>query len=321
MKKLFIISFIAFISTISLNAQKNCKDYVNYVTQRESLYNNKDFSKITNLYEKVLTHKRVIKKFRISDYYYAASAYALTNQKDQAFTSINQLLESFHYTDDYFLTDTDFDNLKADPRWKTVTETIKKNIKEDQKTAKNYKEIIPKLEAIYHADTTDRMSITGEFHNKSEEEKREILRGVEKRDYERVAEVSSILDQYGWLPKSVIGKDASSALFLAIQHSDQKYMGKYLKLLKKTALQGKASLGNYATMLDRYRLMKGKKQIFATQVVSEDRGQNYHFFANRNKDKIVFYRGWYDLASLEQMLMITRMPEYRETTKKWKDFQ
>jgi len=319
MKTLFTLLIVSLMS-LTTYAQKYCKDYVEYVTHREALYNSQDFAKITDLYKNVLSHKRVVKKFRVSDYYYAASAYALSGNVNEAFTSINQLLKAFHYTDANFLSDADFDSLKNDPRWNQIKTTIEGNIAKDKEKANNYAAIIKELEGIYNADTTDRAAISGGFYDKPEEEKRQILKGVEKRDYERVAEVASILNQYGWLPESIIGKNASSALFLAIQHSDKKYIGRYLKLLKETALEGKASLGNYATMEDRYRLMKGKKQICSTQVVSEDKGQNYSFFQNKNKEKITFYRGWYDLAPLEQMLLITRMPEYRETSKKWKDF-
>lgn len=100
----------------------------------------------------------------------------------------------------------------------------------------------------------------------SSEEGQELARKMMENDKDNKAIVVKILDNYGWLPKSEIGKDASDALFYVIQHSDLHTMEKYFDQLEDLANIGEASKFHSAMMKDRILKRKCQRQIYGTQM-------------------------------------------------------
>jgi hypothetical protein len=84
--------------------------------------------------------------------------------------------------------------------------------------------------------------------------------------------VIPILERYGWLPKSLIGEKAASAIFLVVQHSGSKTIEKYLPQMEALATKGEASATGAAMMRDRLLSFQGKKQIYGTQSSNTVRG-------------------------------------------------
>ncbi len=81
----------------------------------------------------------------------------------------------------------------------------------------------------------------------------------------------NIVDSYGWLGKSQIGKLANQTLFLLIQHSSKNTIEKYFPLLEKSAQLHESSLADMATMKDRICVLNGQKQIYGTQSTAENK--------------------------------------------------
>jgi hypothetical protein len=85
-------------------------------------------------------------------------------------------------------------------------------------------------------------------------------------DSASLAGVTLILEKYGWLGISKVGKRASQALYLTIQHAQENLLReKYFPLLKASAIAGESNLADMATMKDRILIEKGRKQIYGTQ--------------------------------------------------------
>lgn len=78
-------------------------------------------------------------------------------------------------------------------------------------------------------------------------------------------QVFNILDKYGCLPQSKIGKKAADGLFYVIQHSSNEKLEHYFPLFKEMAAKGEANKVNVAKMEDRILTNQGKKQIYGTQ--------------------------------------------------------
>jgi len=74
-----------------------------------------------------------------------------------------------------------------------------------------------------------------------------------------------ILNKYGWIEQSKIGKKAAGAFFYTIQHSDSTLMTKWFPEFKRLADIGEANKVECAMMEDRLLMWKGKKQIYGTQ--------------------------------------------------------
>lgn len=83
------------------------------------------------------------------------------------------------------------------------------------------------------------------------------------------------LDQYGYLGKHEVGENGSTIFWLIAQHSDKNinYQKKVLKKLKVAVEQNNAAASNYAYLYDRIQINSNKKQLYATQVTYNKRGQ------------------------------------------------
>jgi hypothetical protein len=86
-------------------------------------------------------------------------------------------------------------------------------------------------------------------------------------DTKNTKEAKKIIKKYGWPTFDLIGKKASNALWLLVQHADRdiKFQKKCLKLLKKTIRNKQAHPKNLAYLTDRVLVIEGKKQKFGTQ--------------------------------------------------------
>jgi len=97
-------------------------------------------------------------------------------------------------------------------------------------------------------------------------------------DKESLVTVTAIIEKYGWLGKSQVGYNGNKAIFFTIQHSEIKYMDKYLPLLKKSARQGESDKGDVALMIDRIRVSYNKPQLYGTQYTYNEKEGKYNIY-------------------------------------------
>jgi hypothetical protein len=92
-------------------------------------------------------------------------------------------------------------------------------------------------------------------------------------DADNQKKIKVILDKYGWIEQSKIGKKAAEAFFYTIQHADMALMLKWFPEFKRLADIGEADRVQCAMMEDRLLMRKGEKQIYGTQaaVFREDK--------------------------------------------------
>lgn len=89
-------------------------------------------------------------------------------------------------------------------------------------------------------------------------------------DKENQAALLAVIPQEGWFAESKVGKDASTAAFLIVQHADLDVQRRFLPVLERFAVAGEASPGNYALMYDRVALREGRPQRFGTQLTCQN---------------------------------------------------
>jgi hypothetical protein len=85
-------------------------------------------------------------------------------------------------------------------------------------------------------------------------------------DYDNLVKVRSILDKYGWLGPETIGRQGNDALFLVIQHADIIMQRKYLPMMRRAVIDGKAKGSQWAMLEDRVSVQINGTQIYGTQV-------------------------------------------------------
>ena len=88
---------------------------------------------------------------------------------------------------------------------------------------------------------------------------------VEAQDKILEKEVANIIDKYGWLGISQIGRLANTTLWVVIQHGSDTTKEKYAPLLKASALKGESQAIHYARLIDRMLINSNQPQLYGTQ--------------------------------------------------------
>jgi hypothetical protein len=96
-------------------------------------------------------------------------------------------------------------------------------------------------------------------------------------DHKNLVRLEKIIQEHGWPGRSLVGEKGSIAAFLILQHSEQSTQEKYLELFKKAASTGEARKADAAMLEDRVLMRQGKKQIYGTQLQSNDESQGKLF--------------------------------------------
>jgi len=84
--------------------------------------------------------------------------------------------------------------------------------------------------------------------------------------------IDSVIQQYGYPGKSLVGNKAGQAAWYVIQHSDR--IDDFLPQIELAALTGELPYRLYAMMLDRSLMNQGKPQIYGTQGLTLADGSN-----------------------------------------------
>lgn len=125
-----------------------------------------------------------------------------------------------------------------------------------------------KLETIFMKDQTFRR-IYIEAENKlgkDSDEMEYFWEVVEAQDKIFEKEVVEIIEKYGWLGTSQIGRLANATLWTVLQHGSVESKKKYAPLLKASALKGESQPGHYARLIDRMLINSNKPQLYGTQI-------------------------------------------------------
>ncbi len=92
---------------------------------------------------------------------------------------------------------------------------------------------------------------------------------VSEQDRLNEIEVEKIIEEHGWLGKSVVGGQANTTIWLVVQHGPLEMQIKYLPLLKESVKVGESRGDNLALLEDRILMYSGKPQIYGSQIVND----------------------------------------------------
>lgn len=161
-----------------------------------------------------------------------------------------------------------------------------------------------KLAFIYENDQQDRRKVESTLVRYGMESLQmdTIIKLINKKDAANLISVKAILDKYGWLGDDVVGETGRSALFLVIQHADQKDQEHYLPGLRIAVKEKKALAKDLALMEDRVALGKGKKQIYGTQFGRDNKTGKYFLRPLTDPDHVEERRAKMDLPPIADAL-------------------
>jgi hypothetical protein len=144
---------------------------------------------------------------------------------------------------------------------------------------KQNKSLARKLDSIVVEDQKYRLQLTPamkEFGSLSPQVKN-LWKTIKKSDSSNLIFVTALLDKYGWLGPDEVGQNGNMAYFLVIQHADLKTQEKYLPVMKEAVSKGKAFSNNLALLEDRIAIGQGKKQIYGSQIIRDQKTGKYVF--------------------------------------------
>jgi hypothetical protein len=222
---------------------------------------------------------------RVADRYNAACTWAMAQNADSAFSQLNRIASKY---DNYgqISRDPDLEPIRNDIRWKPLLEIIKQNF--DKKYEKYNKPLAYRLDSIYNDDQEERLKseAIAEKYGWDSKEIADLWRIIQYKDSVNLVKVKDILDKHGWLGADSVGEDGNAALFLVIQHSDQKTQEKYLPLMREAVKNKKANASELALLEDRVALGQGKKQIYGSQVGMDNQTKIYYVLPLEDPDNV-----------------------------------
>lgn len=134
----------------------------------------------------------------------------------------------------------------------------------------NYEEIAEKIIGLKNADLAlrDKLIQNGQLSDGYNEEMKEL--------HNRNAKIlNEIIDLIGYPTTDKVGKEASEAAWLVIQHSigQPDFMKKCMTLLQIAVSENKANSRNLAYLTDRVAVFEGKPQLYGTQFDWDENGE------------------------------------------------
>jgi hypothetical protein len=181
----------------------------------------------------------------------------------------------------------------------------------------NYKEIAEIIIGLKNADLEfrDKLIQSGQLSDGYNEEMKELHNRNAKT-------LNEIIDKIGYPTTEKVGKEASEATWLVIQHSigQPAFMKKCVKLLEFAVSENKANLKNLAYLTDRVAVFEGKPQLYGTQF---DWDENGVLSPNNFDDlqKVNQRRKSVGLNSLEEQIDIIRIQAKNEKQSPPTDFE
>ncbi|MBB6611416.1 hypothetical protein H7F15_10250 [Pontibacter sp. Tf4] len=213
-----------------------------------------------------------------SDHYNAACSWALAGNKDKAFAHLGKAIDKGWTNVTHFKSDTDLSSLHTDKRWEPMVKQLQ--AKADIAEANYNKPLKAQLEQIYEKDQQIRREFMAarDKHGMDAPETKVLMQQMMDTDAENQKQIIAIIEKHGWPGKSMVGQQASQAVFLVIQHSGKDVMGKYLPLLREAVAKGEAEKSQLALMEDRYLMYNDKPQLYGSQVTMNNTTKQWELY-------------------------------------------
>jgi len=203
-------------------------------------------------------------------YYNAACSSSLSGDNEQALIYLNLSADKGWLNLNHIKKDQDLSGLHHVQGWEDVLAKVQANKDDFEKDFD--KDLKTQLEKIYIRDQTLRQ-LYAEAEKKfgrDSEEMNYFWGLVSEQDSINEQEVVKIIDERGWVGKSVVGGQANMTLWLVIQHAPLDIQEKYLPLLKASVLLGESQGSHLALLEDRIQMRQGKPQIYGSQIIFDE---------------------------------------------------
>lgn len=262
---------IAVFLLLGFTFQLHSQNYEDYIKKGDSLYSTQNYNESAEMYSKAFDFN----EGTITDYYNTACSWALSGDSKKAFQYLKLSIKKGQRNREWLQSDTDLESLRDLSEWQDILDMVQLNIDDYEKDFD--KPLQKKLEAIRLKDQVLRLlykEAEVKFGSGSEYMNMfwELMR---EQDSINEQQVLKIIDEKGWVGKSLVGSKDNSTLWLVIQHAPLETQEKYLPLLKESVKEGESSGQNLALLEDRILMRNSKPQIYGSQVKKDKKGKAY----------------------------------------------
>lgn len=267
MKKILFIFFFGCL--INIQGQS----FEDLVKKGDSLYQAKSYLSSAQAYEKALE----IKEGNRTLYYNTACSWALSGKSNEAFENLKLSISKGQRNKEWMQKDKDLVSLKSMPEWQEIMDMVQLNIDEYEKDFD--KPLQKKLEKIRVKDQVLRLLYkeAEEKFGRDSEYMDTFWEMMREQDSINEREVLKIIDERGWVGKSLVGEKANATIWLVIQHAPLETQEKYLPLLKASVKKGESRGSNLALLEDRIMMRNGKPQVYGSQIKRDENGKGYFY--------------------------------------------
>ncbi|HBE40395.1 MAG TPA: hypothetical protein DDW27_04190 [Bacteroidales bacterium] len=121
-----------------------------------------------------------------------------------------------------------------------------------------------------------------------------------------LSELQARIDSEGWPEISQVGRQAASAAFYVIQHSNAKTQEKYVKLFEAACRNNEGNWQQYALMFDRMRMNQNKPQRYGTHAyLDPGKGRTDELYPLEDETRVDEWRKEIGLEPLKDYLSRT----------------
>lgn len=263
MKKLLFVAIVMTTIFPGLHAQ----DFSTLINEAERNFYRGDYAASAQQYERALLTGRASE----IHYYAAACAYAKAGKANKAMEKINLAIQEGWMAVDPLLHDPDLESLRGTAGWDNMIHDLRRRVASFEASLNT--ELVSQLAAIEERDQRYRKEIRAmEAAGKEDPQRREELEQLQAGlDAQNIAEVGSIISQYGYPGKQLVG-DKCEVAFMVIQNADLETQKEYLPVLEMAADNGDIPWFSLMRMMDRIDTQEGRLQLYGTTVYRRDWG-------------------------------------------------
>lgn len=112
--------------------------------------------------------------------------------------------------------------------------------------------------------------------------------------------VEALINQYGWLDRSVFGAASNYICFIVIQHAPLEKQKKYLPLMMQSVAAGESRASDLALLQDRVLMRENKKQVYGSQLVPDKKTGSWVFYPIEDEINVNVRRAKVGLPPIEE---------------------
>ena len=283
-----------------LLAQEPPEAYTRLADEADSLYLAKQYREAAYTYTSAFEANRWMGY--VPEIYGAAKAWAMVGNLDSAFRKLDRVITYASHQDfkayEDFPREAAFQSLHQDQRWAELVQRADE---------KYHNPLVLQLDTIFQEDQKYRLMLDSVFskYGGDSPEAKALIQTIHRQDSVNLVKVKNIIDTYGWLGKEAVGQMGNVTLFLVIQHADSATQATYLPMMREAVAAGKAEANHLALLEDRVALKQGRKQIYGSQIGTDEETGKY------------FVRPLIDPDNVDKRRKEVKLPPLSEYVKQW----